>query len=300
MPSPKKKGTKQLVKKFAPPLEVSSASQESQEPSQVWPPKTPSYLGPTTPMPSSSSAAYQDSPDLFADDVEIDPVGSPYSEQIATPGSSLEPSAVVAVVTEADVPSDDPSMQQSGQDLSVLERDWSDHFEEQTHQERDDDASSDEGEFSGGSRAKNITLTKKKEAEIVEWLQAHPFLYDRGHPLYKNKSKKTRTMEQQAKKLGMKREELARWIHTKRTRFGKLTKMAKSGSGATSLTQLDQWILKLFKFLGPHIVRQRETKTLGIGQVRKNIFFFLFWCCNVFCWNSDFFFLYIIQTSNKL
>ena len=227
-------------------------------------------------MPSSSSAAYQDSPDLFAEDVEIDPVGSPYSEQIATPGCSLEPSAVVAAAAEDDVPSDDPTMQQSGQDLSVLERDWSEHSEEQTHQERNDDAFSDEGEEEGGTRAKNISLTRKKEAEIVEWLQDHPFLYDRGHPLYKNKAKKSRTMEQQAKKLGLKTEELEKWIHTKRTRFGKLTKMAKSGTGATSLTQLDKWILKLFQFLGPHIVRQRETKTFEIGKVRTNNFFFIF------------------------
>ena len=140
--------------------------------------------------------------------------------------------------------------------------------EEQTQLERDDDDdSSDEGE--AGTWAKNVTLSRKVEAEIVEWLQENPFLYDRGHPQYKNKSKKARTMEEQAKKLGIKKEELARWVHTKRTRFGKLTKMSKSGSGQTSLTELDKWILKLFKFLGPHIVRHRDTKTLGVGEVRK-------------------------------
>ena len=314
MPSTKKKGTKKLVKKFAPPLEASSASQElSQEPSQVWPPKTPSYLGPPMPLPSSS-AAYQDSPDLFAEDVEIDPVGSPYSEQIPTPGCSVEhrPSAVVTLdkpriqvvaAGEDDGNSDDPAMQQSGQDLSILERDWSEHSEEQAQMERDDDdASTDEGEVVG-THAKNISLTRIKEAEIVEWLQDNPFLYDRGHPLYKNKAKKSRTMEEQAKKLGLKTEELARWIHTKRTRFGKLTKMAKSGTGQTSLTQLDKWILKLFKFLGPHIVRQRDTKTLGIGKVRTNkifyiylIFFFFFFGAAKGVGGIVFFFLYKIQT----
>ena len=250
-------------------------------------------------MPSSSSAAYQDSPDLFTEDVEIDTVGSPYSEQIATPGCSLEPSAVVAVAAEDDVPSDDPSMQQSGQDLSVLERDWSEHSEEQTHQEHDDDASSDEGEEAGGTRAKNITLTKKKEAEIVEWLQDNTFLYDRGHPLYKNKAKKTRTMEQQAKKLGLKREELARWIHTKRTRFGKLTKMAKSGTGATdAVGQMDPQAVPV---PGPSYRQTTGDENARNWQGKnKQFFFFLFWCCKVFGWNSDFFFLYIIQTSNKL
>ena len=41
---------------------------------------------------------YQDSPDLFAEDV-IDPVASPYSEHIPTPGGSAEhrPSAVVTL-----------------------------------------------------------------------------------------------------------------------------------------------------------------------------------------------------------
>ena len=172
MPSPKKKGPKKLTKKFAPPLEASSASQElSQEPSQVWLPKTPSYLEPPTPLPSNISAAYQDSPDLFAEDDEIDPVGSPYSEQIPTPGCSAEhrPSAVVTLdkpriqviaAAEDDGNSDDPAMQQSGQDLSILERDWSEHSEEQPQMERDDDDTSTDEEELVGTRAKNISLTR--------------------------------------------------------------------------------------------------------------------------------------------
>ena len=222
----------------------------------------------------------------------IDPVGSPYSEHIPTPGGSAEhrPSAVVTLdepriqvisAAEEDGNSDDPAMQQSGQDLSIMEREMSDQEEEQTQKERDDNDDSTDEEEVVGTRAKNITLSRKVEAEIVEWLQENPFLYDRGHPQCKHKVKKSRTMEEQAKKLGMKKEELARWIHTKRTRFGKLTKLSKSGSGQTSLTQLDKWILKLFSFLGPHIVRHRDTEMLGIGKVRTyryliliNFFFF--------------------------
>ena len=128
MPSPKKV-PKKPKKKQAPPLESSSASQE---PSQVWPPKTPSYLGP--PTPSTATSAYQDSPDLFAEDF-INPVVSKYSEHIPTPGGSAEhrPSVVTLVepriqvmsAAEEDENSDDPAMQQSGQDLSIMERELS-------------------------------------------------------------------------------------------------------------------------------------------------------------------------------
>ena len=119
-------------------------------------------------------------------------------------------------------------------------------------------------------RGKGVQFNKRVEGEIVEWLQAHPLLYDRGHTDYKNRHKKDRVMEEQARRVHVTKEELARWIHTKRTRYGKLTKkIEKSGAARVPLTDLDRWILDKFSFMKPHIVRQKEPRSLGIGQVRN-------------------------------
>ena len=134
----------------------------------------------------------------------------------------------------------------------------------------EDNFNSDED--SAWARAKQITLAKWVKADLGEWLQANSFLYDRDHTDYKNWQKKQRILEPKAKTLNppLSGEELGRWIHTKRTRYGRLTKrLQKSGSGRHQLTALDKWILSLFQFIEPHIMRQKETKSLGIREVCK-------------------------------
>ena len=133
-----------------------------------------------------------------------------------------------------------------------------------------EDTSDEQGQ---DARGKGVQFNRRMEGEIVEWLQANPLLYDRGHTDYKSRHKKDRVMEEEAKRLGVTKDQLSRWIHTKRTRYGKLTKkIEKSGSGRVPLTDLDRWILDKFSFMSAHIVRLREPRTLGLGQVRKNYF----------------------------
>ena len=128
-------------------------------------------------------------------------------------------------------------------------------------------------EQSQDPRGKGVHFTRRVEGEIVEWLQANPLLYDRGHADYKSRHKKDRVLEEEATRLNVTKEQLSRWLHTKRTRYGKLTKkLEKSGAARVPLTDLDRWILDKFSFMGAHIVRQREPRTLGIGQVRKLLF----------------------------
>ena len=63
-------------------------------------------------------------------------------------------------------------------------------------------------------------------------------------------------------------EELTRWFNTRRTQYGRITKkIGPSGSGAPHLTELEKWILKLFAFMQPHILRHKDTKVLGTQQV---------------------------------
>ena len=236
--------------------------------SQVWPPRTPSHLGPHTPTPTTTASIVSaGSQDLFASQEEDNP-RSQYSEEIPdTPGAFSVESSVLAVPSQ-----EEPSeFYEDAQDLSVMGRDL---FTEQTQESQRPRSTEDEGETTDEGHplrvGRNVTLSRRVEVEIVEWLKENPYLYSRGHPHYKNKEKKQRAMDEHAKKIGLTREELARWIHTKRTRFGKLTRDCnKSGSGQLSLSDLDRWTMKLFEFMRPHIVRQKPTKTLGIGQVCK-------------------------------
>lgn len=87
---------------------------------------------------------------------------------------------------------------------------------------------------------------------------------------YKNTSKKMRILSEKAESMTppLTRQQLE-WIHTMRTRFGRLTReLQKSGSGAKKpRTVRDWWILQLFNFMGQHTVLQKPTKNLGMGNV---------------------------------
>ena len=117
--------------------------------------------------------------------------------------------------------------------------------------------------------AKAIILPAEVERDLGEWMQAHPLLYDRSLVDYKNTNKKRRVMEEKAVEIGLTYEKLARWLHSMRTRYGRLTKAAeKSGTGAAKgRTERDAWILQLFSFMKAHIIRQKQPKNLGVKQV---------------------------------
>ena len=303
-PSPKEQETSPQQPQQQPPQPPQHPQEpQSQMASQVFRARTPAHhvrlpAHLRRPSPATPTRALEPSQDLFATE-ELD-VGSLYSQHIPTPGSEF---AVEGHDTQRDLPvvtlehptihvpeaspsddSDDDDVTQDAQDQSAMEEPPPD--DDNTQQEEDvavvdpmtlgsgadDDETTDDGTAAGKTRS--VTLSKRVEGEIAEWLQDNPFLYDRGHQHYKNRAKKTKAMEDKAKELGITKDDLARWIHTKRTRYGKLTrKVEKSGIGQVTLTSLDKWILKLFAFMAPHIVRHREPRTLGIGQVRQTVIF---------------------------
>ncbi|KAG0722848.1 hypothetical protein GWK47_043779 [Chionoecetes opilio] len=59
--------------------------------------------------------------------------------------------------------------------------------------------------------------------------------------------------------------DLMTWFTSFRSRFGRLTNL-KSGDGAKRLTERENWIMNMFQFLKPHIVRQKKPRTLGMLQ----------------------------------
>ncbi|KAK3884286.1 hypothetical protein Pcinc_011451 [Petrolisthes cinctipes] len=118
-------------------------------------------------------------------------------------------------------------------------------------------------------RTKPLCLAPEVERELGEWLHSNQFLYDRGCISYKDTQRKTRILQEKATSLDppLTAAELRRWIHSMRTRYGRLTK-AMSGSGASKPPmERDKWILHIFDFMGKHIVRHKATKTLGIKEV---------------------------------
>ena len=139
--------------------------------------------------------------------------------------------------------------------------------------------STDDYSSPASSRSRSIiTMPKKVEAELAEWLQEQEFLYVRTHADNKNKDKKERVLEEKGKSLSPPQslEDMKKWLHTRRTQYGRMTKkLEKSGAARAQLTSHKKWILRTYHFLKRHIKRQRPTQSLGLPQV-CNTFFFVF------------------------
>ncbi|KAG0715718.1 hypothetical protein GWK47_011308 [Chionoecetes opilio] len=117
-------------------------------------------------------------------------------------------------------------------------------------------------------KSTNIILTEETERMLGEWLEFEvPYLYDKGDPRHKQKehiehvwAEKAASMEPPITTL-----DLMTWFTSLRSRFGRLTNL-KSGDGAKRLTERENWIMNMFQFLKPHIVRQKKPRTLGMPQ----------------------------------
>ena len=99
---------------------------------------------------------------------------------------------------------------------------------------------------------------------VIEWLKAHPELFDKSDVSYKDSAKKTALWNAKAEELGQGSGVLLlTWYRSMRTRYGKLYKTeTKSGPGSsTHLTQRDKWIVENFHFLTPHIYVCPKRKT---------------------------------------
>ncbi|KAK4323029.1 hypothetical protein Pmani_006265 [Petrolisthes manimaculis] len=139
---------------------------------------------------------------------------------------------------------------------------------ESAHTGTEEEVDTDETTVPSSQRTKPLWLAPELERELAEWLHSNQFLYDRSCISYKDTQRKTQVLQEKAASLDppLTAAELRRWIHSMRTRYGRLTK-AKSGSGASKPpTERDQWILQIFDFMGKHIVRHKATKTLGIKE----------------------------------
>ena len=201
----------------------------------------------------------------------------------------------------AGVPQQDPQLQQPPQPLEPLQP--LEPQQEDTQDELDtgptDQSTDEQGTQTRGPRTKQINLPRHVEGDLVEWLQEHEYLYSKQHEDHKNKDKKQRTYEEKGRQMNppMTGEEVRRWVHSRRTQYGRLTKrLDKSGSGKPNLSENDRWLLRMFKFFKPHIQRQRETTSLGVPPVvSKQIFQLLFYIVV----SQNLLFIYLLSTLSK-
>lgn len=117
-----------------------------------------------------------------------------------------------------------------------------------------------------------VLLSDENEKLIATWLETKGhFVYDKGNRDYKKAEKTAAAFETLGKSLQppVTGSQLRTWFYSIRSRFGRLT-TEKSGQAAPNrrLTDRERWILDIFSFLRPHIVRQRKTKQIGLIEVR--------------------------------
>ncbi|KAK7054593.1 hypothetical protein SK128_000103, partial [Halocaridina rubra] len=229
-------------------------------------------------------ASYTPSQNLFATQNPMEYVSSPLDIETEgpprTPGSTI----MLHTPTKVDVFAGHPS------DMDVEEEEEGDHVvqpttqeEEQETQEQQQQQPGDESELDlsrpGSSHEdpsqyrftgrETIVFSPRQEAELVEWLQQHPYLYDKGLVLYRDKERKKRAFQGKGATLvpPVSGKELEKWFPSRRKPFGRITrKIMTIGAGQPHLTLREKFVLKHFEFLRPHIARHRDTQVLGTPE----------------------------------
>ena len=133
-------------------------------------------------------------------------------------------------------------------------------------------------------RKMQTDLTEDQEQVMVEWLSAHPILYNKKLKGYKETQKKEYLWREQANLLGKDVDIIKTWYSSIRTRYGWLKK-TRSGAPDEELTERDSWILHEFSFLQPHIIeiRKRTAVSVSIHYSRNYVI-----CLSVDAFRSNF------------
>jgi hypothetical protein len=142
-------------------------------------------------------------------------------------------------------------------------------------QSDDTDASSKE---TVNSKAKQFKLvvafSPEEEQDMVEWLESNLILYNRKLSSYKETVKKEKLWSEKAVEMGKTVDAIKIWYASLRSRYGKLKKK-RSGSGDMELTERDEWVVRNFEFLRPHIYEVPKKTTVSVSF--KFAINFLFW-----------------------
>lgn len=114
---------------------------------------------------------------------------------------------------------------------------------------------SDTGKKRKVTKEARFIFSDDQEEDIVNWLRENPILYNKKLREYSTGgTRKQKLWEDKAADLGCSTTQLYRWWESMRTMYGKLTK-SQSGQGTPNFTERQEWIIKTFNFIKPHIVR---------------------------------------------
>jgi len=205
-----------------------------------------------------------DAPDIveeFHDTEGTESIQAPQEE--ATQATENAPPDVMILGSEADVFSNPPPLPDEESERGYDEGD----------DEEDESAASQVDPEQKKKKRRRISpcviLSEATERMLGEWLEEEvPFIYNKGLGEHKDTHKIAKLFEEKAATLDppITGPELKQWFESNRTRYGRLSK-EKSGQGSRRYTEREKWILQLFRFLKPHIVRQRKPRTYGISTV---------------------------------
>ncbi|XP_068215325.1 uncharacterized protein [Palaemon carinicauda] len=115
-------------------------------------------------------------------------------------------------------------------------------------------------------KSSNIILPEETEQNLGEWLEFEvPFIYDKGDYRHKKKEYIERVWEEKAASLEdpVTAQDLKTWFASLRSRFGRLSK-EECCDVSRRLTEREKWVINTFRFLKPHIVRQRNPRPICI------------------------------------
>ncbi|XP_068208963.1 uncharacterized protein [Palaemon carinicauda] len=215
------------------------------------------------------------------------PSPAPSPPVISPPATSLPPTSIPCASLPTTVSSstgvDATPTSMAHEDYMLLNLDEGFEVMEDGDFEEDDDIEAEntfplppDGEQQPRMRRRkttNIILPEKTERLLGEWLEFDvPFIYDKGDLRHKQKEHVERVWEEKAASLNppLASQDLKTWFSSLRSRFGRLSK-EESGKGSRKMTGREKWILSVFKFLKPHIVRHRKGRTLGIPMSAANL-----------------------------
>ena len=147
---------------------------------------------------------------------------------------------------------------------------------------RTDDALSDAESISQASQTtqkikfkpKAIQLTPEVEADLIDWYESQPGLYQKMHNDHRKKDLRGRLMAEKAAQLSadgldITAGQLCRWFASQRTMYVKERDRGRSGDGQIHRTERQQQRLQRMAFLAPHIVPKKRRQQIG---VRKQFF----------------------------
>ena len=95
-------------------------------------------------------------------------------------------------------------------------------------------------------------LTNEQKEEVLDFLRDRPYMYDKGHPDYKDAPRRTREWVEFAERLGLEVDVALGWYCSMRTMLARAKKVkSKSGSGSMDLSRSLEWVWLHMSFMTP-------------------------------------------------